>query len=210
MIRRPPRSTLFPYTTLFRSAVLLNGDEHARLGHAVDLLDVDSERAEEDEDLGTDRLAGCVGAAETPHAEVVPEWVVDEEPPERSEDPAPGRHGRAIEPRLLDLLGEPEEEVDQPALGPCAVLDADHDAGQDGLPDPRRGEEVGWPDLLQVVEDGGGALGAVDGESGHDGLRVREDVVAHPRHGQARQNPLLALQAPQRRGVPPRSDWVPI
>src|SRR2546422_8375493 len=29
MIRRPPRSTLFPYTTLFRSV-------HARVGHARD------------------------------------------------------------------------------------------------------------------------------------------------------------------------------
>src|SRR5438094_1260221 len=26
MIRRPPRSTLFPYTTLFRSAVVVDGD----------------------------------------------------------------------------------------------------------------------------------------------------------------------------------------
>src|SRR4051812_49999519 len=26
MIRRPPRSTLFPYTTLFRSGVVANGD----------------------------------------------------------------------------------------------------------------------------------------------------------------------------------------
>src|SRR3712207_8269413 len=26
MIRRPPRSTLFPYTTLFRSRVVLHGD----------------------------------------------------------------------------------------------------------------------------------------------------------------------------------------
>src|SRR5690349_24208333 len=29
MIRRPPRSTLFPYTTLFRSDVLRNGDGEA-------------------------------------------------------------------------------------------------------------------------------------------------------------------------------------
>src|SRR3712207_8668958 len=29
MIRRPPRSTLFPYTTLFRSDVLLRGRGHA-------------------------------------------------------------------------------------------------------------------------------------------------------------------------------------
>src|SRR3712207_9066964 len=27
MIRRPPRSTLFPYTTLFRSFVLVSGDK---------------------------------------------------------------------------------------------------------------------------------------------------------------------------------------
>src|ERR1041385_9419433 len=32
MIRRPPRSTLFPYTTLFRSAV-----ERAGAGHDIDL-----------------------------------------------------------------------------------------------------------------------------------------------------------------------------
>src|SRR3712207_7102014 len=29
MIRRPPRSTLFPYTTLFRSTLLKNYREHA-------------------------------------------------------------------------------------------------------------------------------------------------------------------------------------
>src|SRR3712207_8010983 len=42
MIRRPPRSTLFPYTTLFRS----RGDEHGDLGPGLDLgprLRVDGE-----------------------------------------------------------------------------------------------------------------------------------------------------------------------
>src|SRR5258708_40101333 len=34
MIRRPPRSTLFPYTTLFRSAPALSGDA-ARNGKTV-------------------------------------------------------------------------------------------------------------------------------------------------------------------------------
>src|SRR2546428_8316934 len=29
MIRRPPRSTLFPYTTLFRSQAVRNGNAHA-------------------------------------------------------------------------------------------------------------------------------------------------------------------------------------
>src|SRR3712207_9071848 len=44
MIRRPPRSTLFPYTTLFRSclrvgALLLQDQVVAALGHALDLRD---------------------------------------------------------------------------------------------------------------------------------------------------------------------------
>src|SRR3712207_8198337 len=30
MIRRPPRSTLFPYTTLFRSLICVSQDERAR------------------------------------------------------------------------------------------------------------------------------------------------------------------------------------
>src|SRR2546422_8191867 len=41
MIRRPPRSTLFPYTTLFRSSALAGSDERRRIawprtgGHEV-------------------------------------------------------------------------------------------------------------------------------------------------------------------------------
>src|SRR5947207_4389083 len=36
LIRRPPRSTLFPYTTLFRSAMMVNVHRHAdALGVAV-------------------------------------------------------------------------------------------------------------------------------------------------------------------------------
>src|SRR2546430_11833946 len=40
MIRRPPRSTLFPYTTLFRSRPfvldrVLRGDDHERIGELV-------------------------------------------------------------------------------------------------------------------------------------------------------------------------------
>src|SRR3712207_7239866 len=35
MIRRPPRSTLFPYTTLFRSG-LFTGDRMAVVGHQAD------------------------------------------------------------------------------------------------------------------------------------------------------------------------------
>src|SRR2546422_3121731 len=35
MIRRPPRSTLFPYTTLFRSRVRARLESRLRLGHRV-------------------------------------------------------------------------------------------------------------------------------------------------------------------------------
>src|SRR5256885_11063484 len=38
MIRRPPRSTLFPYTTLFRSSV---DDERAVLGHERNVAEED-------------------------------------------------------------------------------------------------------------------------------------------------------------------------
>src|SRR3712207_8996572 len=44
MIRRPPRSTLFPYTTLFRSAVR-GGEHHARV----------------DQDARAEPLFGAVG-----------------------------------------------------------------------------------------------------------------------------------------------------
>src|SRR2546430_4243083 len=35
MIRRPPRSTLFPYTTLFRSRVVFQGRGHAELPRQI-------------------------------------------------------------------------------------------------------------------------------------------------------------------------------
>src|SRR5438034_7468941 len=42
MIRRPPRSTLFPYTTLFRS---FGGRDRSRLGEVLGLNPAVSERA---------------------------------------------------------------------------------------------------------------------------------------------------------------------
>src|SRR2546429_1242715 len=40
MIRRPPRSTLFPYTTLFRSQTRVDQLAQRVRGHAVGLLDL--------------------------------------------------------------------------------------------------------------------------------------------------------------------------
>src|SRR2546428_8225599 len=56
MIRRPPRSTLFPYTTLFRSQIASQADRHVlvrkraargRTEVSVELLDDTSVRSEE-------------------------------------------------------------------------------------------------------------------------------------------------------------------
>src|SRR2546430_13007848 len=47
MIRRPPRSTLFPYTTLFRSVDVVELDLHARreAGEALVVGDLEAEDA---------------------------------------------------------------------------------------------------------------------------------------------------------------------
>src|SRR2546428_9739412 len=47
MIRRPPRSTLFPYTTLFRSRAVTLDQIHTRLEQLLDIApkrEVDSDR----------------------------------------------------------------------------------------------------------------------------------------------------------------------
>src|SRR3712207_8971872 len=45
MIRRPPRSTLFPYTTLFRSAVAVRQVHRVEgLGERADLVDLHQQR----------------------------------------------------------------------------------------------------------------------------------------------------------------------
>src|SRR5687768_18240177 len=41
MIRRPPRSTLFPYTTLFRSCMFQPWVTIVRNGHAVEVVNMD-------------------------------------------------------------------------------------------------------------------------------------------------------------------------
>src|SRR2546426_3312291 len=40
MIRRPPRSTLFPYTTLFRSQIVAEAGQHAIADYGIDLVDI--------------------------------------------------------------------------------------------------------------------------------------------------------------------------
>src|SRR5437016_14566480 len=59
MIRRPPRSTLFPYTTLFRSANVHDTDIVFVRGHRVRLLEYD--HWEEDKSKPGDKLVESRG-----------------------------------------------------------------------------------------------------------------------------------------------------
>src|SRR3712207_7094426 len=58
MIRRPPRSTLFPYTTLFRSEDLLTGLRAQELEEGRGLLVVLALLGDRDRVLDQDRLVG--------------------------------------------------------------------------------------------------------------------------------------------------------
>ena len=86
-------------------AVPLDRHEHAGLGHAVQLLDVDPEPAEEEEDLRADRFAGGVRAAHVREAEVVLERAVHEQVAQRIEEPLPECDGLSAETAAHDLLG---------------------------------------------------------------------------------------------------------
>src|SRR3712207_8136594 len=61
MIRRPPRSTLFPYTTLFRSAVdVVVAEEGDLVGEAAEpVLAEGTAEAVEDERAGDGAGGGC-------------------------------------------------------------------------------------------------------------------------------------------------------
>src|SRR2546427_9031069 len=67
MIRRPPRSTLFPYTTLFRSAI--HGPHPAQKSGAL-----------------IDLKLGCVGAGTTRNARLSENRPADFTPLDRSEE----------------------------------------------------------------------------------------------------------------------------
>src|SRR5688572_31644175 len=85
MLRRPPRSTLFPYTTLFRSddARILTG-EHRRVRAVLgQLARPDHCRSRRESDWGTDRLALVV---EHQQSDALPLPVANVLDVERSEE----------------------------------------------------------------------------------------------------------------------------
>src|SRR2546427_8423424 len=84
MIRRPPRSTLFPYTTLFRSriGVLARAPPRARpAGRATRLITSPGRRTDSGDDslINQDRAASssCYSAFRTPHSAPGAEMFID-------------------------------------------------------------------------------------------------------------------------------------
>ena len=179
-------------------AILLDAQEHRALGHAVELLQIDPERAVEGEEVGSDRLARGIGEADAAEAQSILERPVDQRFTEPIEHPFGQRHAMPVEYRRPDALGEIEEKMKEPALRPAGILHADHDLGQDALEDPRRRKEIGRPELAQVEHDRRLRFRAGGAKAGAIGLRVGEDVLADPRHRQIGQHLLAIAQAFER------------
>src|SRR3989449_10058885 len=103
MIRRPPRSTLFPYTTLFRSPAILDLIDRSKLPSAGLEEHVGSTLVARDGDriVGTAALELYGGSALLRSVAVAGELRgpgLGEAPPPRAPDPAPRRGARPRDP----------------------------------------------------------------------------------------------------------------
>src|SRR2546427_10942970 len=110
MIRRPPRSTLFPYTTLFRSIgnVVLLQRAPAEQRHVEEAVVV------RDPHVGWDRPVGQLDHAREGELAVLPHLPVPHAVPERAVDESPARAGPVqpahLERRLVQVLDLRSEE----------------------------------------------------------------------------------------------------
>ena len=176
-------------------AVGLGGDVDARLGLAVELLQVDAERAVEAEDVRPDRFPCGVGDARAREAEAVPERAVDEPVAESVVEPRAGGERMPVEDRLAVPAGHADEVIEHGALEAAGVLHRHRDRRQEGLEHARRGEEVGRRDLATVHRHGVEALGAADAVAGGQRLPVGEDVIPHPGERQVGDRFLVGAEA---------------
>src|SRR5579883_1772509 len=164
-------------------AVRLDGDEDRGLGRAVELFDVDAERAVEHEGVRPDRLACVIGEADAAHPEGVLERPVDEELAEPIAQLLAEAHGLAVEEAGADAPRQRDEGVIEPALGGARILHADRHRREDALPDARGRKEIGGGDLAQILHHRRRGFRAAHAEAGAIGLADREHVVADPGHG---------------------------
>ncbi|MPL60733.1 hypothetical protein SDC9_06294 [bioreactor metagenome] len=191
-------------------AVGLLGDEDRGLGLAVELLQVDAERAVEVEDLRPDRLARGIADADAREAEGVLQRPEDEEPAKRIAQPVEHADRFAVEDRGADPAGQRHVMVEQPFLHPPRIFHADHHLRQLAFEYPRRGEEIGRPDLAQVGHHRRGVFRAVHGEARPIGLSDREDEIADPGHRQIGEHLFETRQPVEGDGVLCRLDDVAV
>ncbi len=88
------------------------------------------------------------------------------------------------DPLFLNPVGHLHKVVKPLSFNPGRILYLDHDLGQDILPDTGGSKDMGGSDLLLVMHHRGGALRAVDGKSGTEGLAIGEDMIPDPGHGE--------------------------
>src|SRR6516162_8707524 len=131
----------------FYQPVLLNTQKDGALGHPVKLLQVDPERSVEDEEVRSDRLACGIGDTDAAQPDRVLERTVNQHIAEPMEHPIETRHRLPVEDRQPDAFRNPQEIMEDLALGPAGIFHPDHDLGQNILEDPRRREEIGRPEL---------------------------------------------------------------
>ena len=161
-------------------AVRLRGEIEERFGLAVELLQVQADRAIEREQVGADRLARGVGDAHAREAEHVLERAVNQKLAEPVEQPAVQRHRLAVEDRLAVAARDADEIVEQLALEGAGILHADHHAREQLLERARRREIERRADLAQIGHRGVGAFRAGHAEAGDQALRVVEIMIADP------------------------------
>ena len=109
MIRRPPRSTLFPYTTLFRSVVdILSRDDLRRRGDFVDWLAEVHSRKLDDPDLYWRGVRMLIGDSECI-------WGLIDTYPHPYDFFSPQRF-QALEKRLIDWQWKLRDYTHRPLL----------------------------------------------------------------------------------------------
>ena len=145
----------------------LAGDQRRRLGGAVDLLEVDAERAEEAEGVGPERRAAGVAPARVAQAELVAHRAVDEELAQRVGRAASASDSGLPSVRLAARSARPAprkysktRRLSGEASPPLTCIGRQH-----VLPDARRRQHGVGAELAQVALHRLRALRAVGGSS---------------------------------------------
>ena len=133
-------------------AIRLRGDEDAGLRLAVELFQVHAERAVELKNLRPDRLTRSVAEANVRQAHRILQRPVNQLVADPVFQLVAKADRLSVQNVAADLLRVLHIFVKHALLGLRRVLHPDHHSGQQAFEDTRRGEEIGWPDLFQIVQ----------------------------------------------------------